>query len=143
MLILAATNMPWDVDPAIKRPGRLLRQVFVPPPDAEARRGMLELKLQGVPQEGIDFAWLAAQTTHYSGADIDGLIDVAKETALEDALLGERERPFCQADFAFALGDVVPSTLDWLQTARNLIKYGGAEKQYRELEKYLKTSRII
>ena len=54
VLILAATNMPWDVDPAMKRPGRFARQIFVPPPDLEARQKMLEIKLTGVPQDGIN-----------------------------------------------------------------------------------------
>ncbi|MEJ2118805.1 MAG: ATP-binding protein, partial [Alphaproteobacteria bacterium] len=72
VLILAATNMPWDVDPAMKRPGRFSRQIFVPPPDAEARRQMLEVKLTGVPHEGVDYTLLAKKTTNFSGADMDG-----------------------------------------------------------------------
>ncbi|MES1196767.1 MAG: AAA family ATPase, partial [Steroidobacter sp.] len=92
VLILAATNMPWDVDSAMKRPGRFSRQVFVPPPDAAARTRMLEIKLTGVPVEGIDVNALAASTNHFSGADIDGLIELAKEYALEDAMLGKHDR---------------------------------------------------
>ena len=49
LLVLAATNMPWDVDEAMKRPGRFDRQVFVPPPDAAARTEMFRTKLRGVP----------------------------------------------------------------------------------------------
>src|SRR5690606_127192 len=73
-LVLAATNMPWDVDPAMKRPGRFARQVFVPPPDEAARSEMLREKLRDVPTEDVDVALLTSRTEHFSGADIDGLI---------------------------------------------------------------------
>jgi transitional endoplasmic reticulum ATPase len=142
VLVLAATNMPWDVDPAIKRPGRFARQIFVPPPDAEARRKMLEIKLTGVPQEGINLGALAQRTANYSGADIDGLIELAKERALHDALVHGNERPLSQADFDEALAELQPSTLDWLRTARNLVKYAGDDGSYRDVEAYLKKVKL-
>jgi transitional endoplasmic reticulum ATPase len=143
VLILAATNMPWDVDPAMKRPGRFARQIFVPPPDAEARRKMLEIKLTGVPQENIDLATLAHRTANFSGADLDGLIEHAKEKALQDALLNKEERPLNQADFEEALTELLPSTLDWLRTARNLVKYAGDDGSYRDVEAYLKRAKLL
>lgn len=143
VLILAATNMPWDVDPAMKRPGRFSRQIFVPPPDADARRKMLEVKLVGVPQDGIDLVALARKTTSFSGADIDGLIELAKESALHDALFNKHERPLVQADFDRALTELMPSTLDWLRTARNLVKYAGEDGSYRDVEAYLKKSKLL
>lgn len=139
LLILAATNMPWDVDPAMKRPGRFARKIFVPPPDVEARQKMFEIKLTGVPQDGINHALLAQKTANFSGADIDGLIELAKESALEDALLNKNERPLVPMDFDHALSELIPSTLDWLRTARNLVKYGGDDGTYRDVEAYLKT----
>jgi SpoVK/Ycf46/Vps4 family AAA+-type ATPase len=142
VLILAATNMPWDVDPAMKRPGRFSRQIFVPPPDAEARQQMLEVKLTGVPQEDVDYAVLAKKTVNFSGADMDGLIELAKESALHDALVNKNERPVTQADFEYALAELAPSTLDWLRTARNLVKYAGDDRSYRDVEAYLKKSKL-
>lgn len=142
VLILAATNMPWDVDPAMKRPGRFSRQIFVPPPDLDARREMLEIKLYGVPQENINARILAKKTANFSGADIDGLIELAKEQALEHALLNNDERPLIQADFEQALSAMMPSTLDWLRTARNLVKYAGEDGSYRDVEAYLKKTNI-
>ena len=59
LLVLAATNMPWDADEAMKRPGRFDRQVFVPPPDLEARTEMMRVKLSDVPHDAVDFARLA------------------------------------------------------------------------------------
>jgi transitional endoplasmic reticulum ATPase len=143
VLILAATNMPWDVDPAMKRPGRFARQIFVPPPDAAARQKMLEVKLTGVPQDGINYAVLAQKTANFSGADIDGLIELAKERALYEALLGKAERALIQADFDHALTELLPSTLDWLRTARNLVKYAGGDGSYRDVEAYLKKAKPL
>ena len=143
VLILAATNMPWDVDTAMKRPGRFSRQIFVPPPDAEARRQMLQLKLTGVPQEAINYPALAQGTAHFSGADMDGLIELAKENAIHDALLSRCERPLCQADFEQAFKDITPSTLEWLRTARNLVKYAGEDGAYRDVEAYLKKVKLM
>jgi transitional endoplasmic reticulum ATPase len=143
VLILAATNMPWDVDSAMKRPGRFSRQIFVPPPDAEARLRMLEVKLTGVPCEALDLPSIAQKTAHYSGADMDGLIELAKESALEDSIVNGSERPLNSTDFAHALASSQPSTQDWLRTARNLVKYAGDDGSYRDVETYLKTARML
>jgi len=142
VLILAATNMPWDVDTAMKRPGRFSRQIFVPPPDEEARAEIVQLKLAGVPTEGIEPVAIAKATPHYSGADIEGAIELAKEYALEDHIVRGIERSVTQADLTRAIAAMRASTLDWLRTARNLVKYAGADDAYREVEDYLKKHRI-
>lgn len=142
VLILAATNMPWDVDTAMKRPGRFARQIFVPPPDVDARAEMFRLKLDGVPSESIDFAAAAKATTHFSGADIDGAVELAKEYVLEEHITKNTDRPVTNADLTRAVREMRPSTLDWLRTARNLVKYAGADDAYRDVEDYLKKNRI-
>lgn len=142
ILVLAATNMPWDVDDAMKRPGRFSRQIFVPPPDQPARAEMLRSKLTGVPCEPMDLAALAAQLEHYSGADIDGLIELAKESAVSDGLAGT-ERGLQAADFEYAMRQVHASTLDWLRTVRNVVKYAGADGTYKDVEQYLKRSKLF
>jgi SpoVK/Ycf46/Vps4 family AAA+-type ATPase len=142
VLILAATNMPWDVDSAMKRPGRFTRQIFVPPPDEEARATIVKLKLEGVPHEGVDAAALARATPHFSGADIEGIVELAKEYALEDHIARGIERSIVQEDLVRAVVSARPSTLDWLRTARNLVKYAGADDAYRDVEDYLKRHRL-
>ncbi len=142
VLVLAATNMPWDVDTAMKRPGRFARQVFVPPPDAAARGEMLRVKLTGVPAENLQIERIAQRTEHFSGADIDGLIDLAKESALADGLRG-LERGLQDADFDAALPQMQPSTLDWLRTVRNVVKYAGDDGTYKDVERYLKQVRML
>jgi SpoVK/Ycf46/Vps4 family AAA+-type ATPase len=135
--------MPWDVDPAMKRPGRFARQVFVPPPDAEARARMLELKLTGVPHGALDFVAIAALTEHCSGADLDAVADRAKDAALEESLATGHERPVEQADLDAAARGLVPSTLEWLRIVRNLVKYAGSDASYGDVERYLKRARML
>ncbi len=62
VLVLGATNAPWDVDPAFRRPGRFGEVLFVPPPDLRARVEVLKLKLAGRPQTDIDLAEIARRT---------------------------------------------------------------------------------
>lgn len=142
VLILAATNMPWDVDSALKRPGRFSRQVFVPPPDEAARAHIVELKLAGVPHEAIDAGAIAAVTPHFSGADIEGLVELAKDYVLEEHLAQNVERGIRQEDLRRAAQAATASTLDWLRTARNLVKYAGADDSYSEVGRYLKTHKL-
>ena len=143
VLILAATNMPWDVDSAIKRPGRFSRSVFVPPPDAEARSRIVELKLAGVPHENIDSRAIGAATAHFSGADIEGVVELAKDYVLEEYVSNSSERSIRQEDLVRAAKGMQPTTLDWLRTARNLVKYAGADASYSDVEKYLKMHKLV
>jgi len=143
VLILAATNMPWDVDSAMKRPGRFSRSVFVPPPDAEARARIVELKLAGVPHESIDSRAIGATTAHFSGADIEGVVELAKDYVLEEYVTNGTERSIRQDDLVRAAKSLQPSTLDWLRTARNLVKYAGADASYGDVEKYLKAHKLV
>jgi len=143
VLILAATNMPWDVDSAMKRPGRFSRSVFVPPPDAPARARIVELKLAGVPHENIDSRAIGAATAHFSGADIEGVVELAKDYVLEEYVSNSTERSIRQDDLVRAAKGMQPSTLDWLRTARNLVKYAGADASYSDVEKYLKTHKLV
>ncbi len=143
VLILAATNMPWDVDSAMKRPGRFSRQVFVPPPDEAARAHIVELKLHGVPHEGVDAQAIAKATPHFSGADIEGVVETAKDFALEDHVVNNVDRSITQQDLLRAAKEARASTLDWLRTARNLVKYAGADDSYGEVERYLKAHKLV
>lgn len=142
VLVLAATNMPWDVDAAIKRPGRLSRQIFVPPPDVNARSEMFSLKLSGIPTGEIDVPALARATEFFSGADIDGVIDSAKESVIGDIIETGHERPLQSQDLLAAVDDTSPTTTAWLKTARNLVRYGETDASYRDVARYLKKSRF-
>ena len=66
-----------------------------------------------------------------------------RKQALEYALINKEERPLIQADFERALSELTPSTLDWLRTAKNLVKYAGDDGSYRDVEAYLKKTKLI
>ncbi|MEJ8545771.1 AAA family ATPase [Brevibacillus borstelensis] len=138
VLIIGATNLPWDVDNALKRPGRFDRLVFVAPPDLEARQQIFALKLRGRFAEGIDPHWLAKHTEFFSGADIENVCERAAEIVLEDILETGVERPIMMRDLESVLSEVKPTTLDWLRTAKNYVKYANQSGLYNDVEAYLR-----
>jgi transitional endoplasmic reticulum ATPase len=141
VLILAATNMPWAVDSAFRRPGRFDRVQFVPPPDRSARAEILRLHLSGRPvSDEIDVAALAVKTSGYSGADLENLVNTAVDLAIEDALASGHESPVGPDHLAEALAEVRPTTLEWLSTARNYAKYSNAGGQYDDVAAFLKAN---
>jgi SpoVK/Ycf46/Vps4 family AAA+-type ATPase len=89
VLILAATNAPWHLDSAFRRPGRFDRVLFVPPPDSSARAAILRLMCRGKPVEEIDFDHLGNKTDNFSGADLKAIVDVAIEAKLRQAMKEE------------------------------------------------------
>ncbi|MDO3410211.1 ATP-binding protein [Saccharibacillus sp. CPCC 101409] len=137
VLILGATNMPWDVDNALKRPGRFDRLVFVAPPDEQAREQMFRLKIEGRYAEGIDYTRLAARTDLFSGADIENLCERAAERAIGEILETGRERAISMEDFEAELESTRPSTLEWLRTAKNYVKYANQSGIYNDVEAFL------
>lgn len=138
VLVMAATNTPWDVDNALKRPGRFDRLIFVAPPDKKAREQIFKLKLAGRYAEEIDVATLAAQTEFFSGADIENVIELATENVLAEILTTGNERPIATTDLLQTLEELQPSTLDWLRTAKNYVKYSNQSGLYNDVEKYLR-----
>jgi transitional endoplasmic reticulum ATPase len=137
ILVLAATNAPWDVDEAMKRPGRFDRVVFVPPPDATAREHILALHLAGRPAEEIDVARIAKQTPLFSGADLEALVERAIDLVIDDALDSGQERPLTTADLERALAGMRASTLEWIATARNYVEFANQGGRYDEVAAFL------
>ncbi|UZE21592.1 AAA family ATPase [Pseudomonas sp. B21-056] len=138
VLILAATNVPWSVDSAFRRPGRFDRVLFVPPPDRPARENMLRLMMQGRPvAEDIDFAFLAKNTSGFSGADLGELVETAADEAIEESIGSAAEQPICDRHFKQALKEVRATTLEWLTTARNYARYANEGNQYDEVLAFL------
>ncbi|HOF88751.1 MAG TPA: ATP-binding protein [Armatimonadota bacterium] len=143
LLVLAATNAPWDVDGAFRRPGRFDRVLFVPPPDAAARAEILKLHARGRKMDpGVSWRQLADKTEHFSGADLAALVDRACEAALAEALRTGNLRDVTQADFLRALKEMRPSTMDWLRRAKNYVTYANQDGLYDDLARYLDAAKI-
>jgi AAA+ superfamily predicted ATPase len=142
VFVLAATNAPWDVDAALRRPGRLDRTVLVLPPDAPARAAILEYHLRDRPVAGIDLDAVAAATEHYSGADLAHLCETAAEYAMRDSIDTGEIRMINQGDMLAAAREVRPSTDAWFATARNVAMFANESGAYDDLAAYLKKRKI-
>ena len=137
VLVLGATNAPWDVDEAMKRPGRFDRVLFVPPPDPPARERILALHLADRPAQDVDVARIAKKTPLYSGADLRGLVERAVDIVIDEALERGEERPVTTSDLEAALRGMRPSTLEWLATARNYVEFANQGGRYDEVASFL------
>jgi SpoVK/Ycf46/Vps4 family AAA+-type ATPase len=133
VFVLGATNHPWDVDVALRRPGRFDRMLLVLPPDEAACRAVLRHHLDGRPIQGVDVNDLAARTNGYSGADLAYVCDVAAERALLDSVRMGTTRMIGMPDLLTAVADVRPSTGAWFETARNVAEYANEDGAYDEL----------
>jgi AAA+ superfamily predicted ATPase len=138
VLILAATNAPWHVDPAFRRPGRFDRILFVPPPDEEGRSAILRLHCQGKPQENLDFAAVARKTDQFSGADMKAIVDIAVEHRLREAMKSGRPAPLQAKDLFDAAKSLKSTTREWFASARNYALYSNQGGVYDDVLKYLK-----
>jgi len=143
VFLLAATNHPWDVDSALRRPGRFDRTLLVLPPDAAAREGVFRYHLKDRPVAGIDLARLASKTDGYSGADIAHICETAAERALMDSVRRGEPRMIGLADLEAAIGEVKPSLGAWFDTARNVALFANENGSYDDLAAYLRKRRLI
>ncbi len=84
VVVVAATNRPDMLDPALLRPGRFDRQILVPAPDEKTRLRVLEIKTKDMPLKGVDLKKLAKETEDFSGADLEALAREAGMFALRE-----------------------------------------------------------
>lgn len=138
VLILAATNAPWNIDPAFRRPGRFDRIIFVAPPDLEARQEIFKSLLKDKPVQDIDIAKIAQATAEFSGADLNAVIDIAVEEKLRVSLQSGKLDPITTKDLLFAIKKHKPTTLEWFASARNYALYANESGQYNDILEYLK-----
>lgn len=138
ILVLAATNAPWDVDDAAQRPGRFDRRVFVPPPDAQARRQVLERLVRDIPSSELDVKRLAGSLDLFSGADLRAVVEQAIDEVIDDALDTGAEPPLRQEHLERAAAQIRPTTLDWLHRARDYVEFAGASQKYADVAQYLR-----
>ena len=138
ILIIGATNTPWHLDSAFRRPGRFDRIIFVPPPDLKSKERIIELKLLGKPFMNVDFKKVAKQTKNYSGADINAIVDIAVESKLEEALLSGIPKPISTKDLLSATEKHKASTVDWFNTAKNYATFANQSGLYDDVLNYIK-----
>lgn len=110
LLLLGATNRPWDIDSAAMRSGRFSQKIYLPLPDAPARKFMIEKNMKGVPvAPDFDIDKIVAETEMYSGADLDELCDRAKDEPLLKAIATDSIILVTNQDFDNVLEKMPPS----------------------------------
>ena len=138
ILILGATNTPWHLDPAFRRPGRFDRIIFVPPPDESAKASILRLKLKGKPVDSVDYDMLSKKLDNFSGADIEALIDIAIEEKLESSFTDGIPKPITTKDLLNAAKKHKASTQEWFATAKNFALFANDTGLYDDILVHLK-----
>ncbi|MFM7022425.1 MAG: AAA family ATPase [Flavobacteriales bacterium] len=137
ILVLGATNAPWHLDPAFRRPGRFDRIIFVSPPDDQSKEVILELQLKDKPKADIDYSSIAKKMNDYSGADINAVIDIAIESKLEESIKTGVPQPLTTKDLLNAVKLHRASTRDWFNSAKNYALYANESGLYDDILSYL------
>jgi transitional endoplasmic reticulum ATPase len=141
VLVLAATNAPWHVDDALRRPGRFDRVIFVPPPDAAARTEILRVHLADKPQADLDLEQLVARSQGFSGADLRAVVERAVEEKLRESMQAAIPLPLTTADLLGVVRDARPTTAEWMQTARSYALHANQAGTYDDVLAYLEQKR--
>lgn len=137
VLILAATNAPWSVDAAFRRPGRFDRIIFVEPPDQKAREEILKSLLKEKPVTEVEYEKISKITDKFSGADLKAVIDIAVEEKLRESMSKGSIQPVTTRDILNAVKQHRPTTLEWFASARNYALYANESGLYDDILKYL------
>ena len=121
ILVIAATNLPQNIDPAVRRTGRLDKLFYVGPPDTEARREMLALHLENRPvAPTLDLGSLAEELRCYSASDIKFLVDQAARHAMDS------DQDISRESFASAMAGVRASITPEIEEQYRTIEQRGA-----------------
>ncbi|MCL2467332.1 MAG: AAA family ATPase [Micrococcales bacterium] len=141
VLTVAATNHPWDIDTALRRPGRLDRAVFVEPPDHQTRAGVLAVHLRDRPTQALDLDTVADATVQFSGADLAHVVVSAVQVVLSEALRTGTPRPLTTADLLTAAAQITPSTAEWFAAARSVVRFTRSH-EYDDLREYMRREKL-
>jgi SpoVK/Ycf46/Vps4 family AAA+-type ATPase len=138
VLVIAATNRPWDIDDALRRPGRFSSMLFVGPPDLGARQQIFHNNLKNMPcADDIDIDQLARKTCQFSSADVKQVCSLAQTDAFREAMISGQIVAVSQATLLSCLQQTKPSTLTWLDTARSYITHSNASGIWNDIKDYL------
>ena len=133
ILILGATNQPWNLDPALRRSGRFSRILLVPPPDFSARKKLFKIYTRGRLLGDMDFSELAKLTDGYSASDIADICEMAAKIPLKEAINGGRPRKIHMEDFHEAIKRKRSSIIPWFSLAKMEIEKSGEKEVFSPL----------
>jgi len=133
VVVIAATNRPDMVDPALLRPGRFDRQILVPAPDEQTRLEILKIQTKNMPMKDVDLKKIAAETEGYSGADLEALVREAALDAIRENMKAKEVR---KAHFEAAMKKVKGSLTREVQA--HYEKFIERQKRVRKTEEEMK-----
>lgn len=128
--VMGTTNAPWEVDPALRRPGRLEQALLVLPPDRTTREVVLHQQLGDHPD--VDIPKVARRARGYSGRDLAAAIRTAESRS---------NGTVTTQDVLDALNEQPPSAQEWLETASRETAVLGDHTSYVGLREYLAARR--
>jgi len=118
ILVIAATNAPWMIDAAFRRPGRFDHIVAVAPPDQDVREAILRHLLAGKPVADLDFAAVARAAEGFSGADLRMLCNRAVDSIIPDAIARGTTILIETDTLLNALNGMTPAFPEWRERSR-------------------------
>ena len=125
-VVIAATNKPWSIDSAFMRPGRFDEKIYIPLPDAEARKKLFEIQLSKLPvADDLDYDYLVKITDGFNGADIKEVCEKLKMSAIKDSL---------------AKGEEQTIGMDDVKRIEHLIKSSVSQEDIAQLELFESSS---
>ncbi|MBI2075792.1 MAG: CDC48 family AAA ATPase [Candidatus Aenigmarchaeota archaeon] len=132
VIVIASTNRPDIIDPALLRPGRFDRQVLVPTPDEKARLEVLKVHTRGMPlANDVNIEKLARETGGFSGADLESL---AREAGMHAMRKDTEAKEVTARDFSQALKEIKPSVSEEMnQFYESMIKKRKSQKMEEEI----------
>jgi len=137
ILVIGATNSPWHLDPAFRRPGRFDQTIFVPPPDRPARAQIIELLAKDKPIANLDVNVLAKATKGFTGADLKYVFDRAAELALSEAVHTNRPVPISMDLLNDIAKSYHPATEEWFEGVRPHVQQATHDGLYSDVRKFL------
>ena len=140
ILVIGATNSPWQLDPAIRRPGRFDQAIFVPPPDEAARLEIIKLFAQDKPIAKLEPHELAKVTAGFSGADLKWVFERAAELALADALHAGKKIPLTMELLRNVARQHAPSIQAWIEGVKQHAPATAQDAIYNEVRKFLQAA---
>ena len=133
---LAATNRPWDIDAALRRPGRIDKTVLVLPPDAVARAAMIQQALEGKPAGEVDAVEVAAATAGFSGADLSHMTTTALQQAMTESMSTGTVVPVTTEHLVRIAQGLTASTNSWFDQVAPVLEYGVDDGTFDQLRAY-------
>lgn len=123
IMVIAATNKPWAIDSAFLRPGRFDEKIYIPLPDFVARKRLFELKINAIPQQELDYNYLAEISNGFNGADIGEFCDKLKMVAINRAIKNNIESPI---------------TMEDVEEIKKIVKSSVSDEDIERLEDFMK-----